>query len=57
MKYIRDFVLLFAITIVIVGYSQGCLVSAAESTITMTELYQSGDYDGARKNASERIKR
>ena len=54
MKYIRDFVLLFAITIVIVGYSQGCLVSAAESTITMTELYQSGDYDGARKNASEK---
>lgn len=54
MKYIRDFVLLFAITVVIVGYSQGCLVSAAESTITMTELYQSGDYDGARKNASEK---
>lgn len=53
MKYIRDFVLLFAILTVVAVGAQKNTASAAESSITMTELYESGDYDTARKSASD----
>lgn len=53
MKNIKDFILVLVLLAIVGVYSQVNMVSAAESEITMTALYESGDYDTARKNASD----